>query len=101
LTIAMAEQEAAAGRGETLFDLLLRRRGPPAGVRARSRDLEQRLSDPASAAEYADRIHEYRESGGFLAEAEAAGWTSPRTTSIWRPASGWNGRSNRSRAHAY
>jgi ATP-binding cassette subfamily F protein 3 len=36
------------------------------------RYLESRLSDPASADEYACRIAEYEETGGFLAEAELA-----------------------------
>jgi energy-coupling factor transporter ATP-binding protein EcfA2 len=39
-----------------------------AQIRAELRELEQRLSDPASASEYAVRINEYQQSGGFLAE---------------------------------
>lgn len=72
LSIAMAGQAAAAAPSQALFDFVFGVLPSLARLRARIRHLEHRLSDPASASEYASRINEYQEAGGFLAEAEAA-----------------------------
>lgn len=69
LRIAVADQELPAVPRQTLFDLVFSALPSLAELRAGIGELEQRLSDPAIAAEYAGRISEYQERGGFLAEA--------------------------------
>jgi len=70
LTLAMSGQETAEHGGTTLFDFALCAVPPVARLRARIRDLENKLSDLSCANQYADRIGEYQEIGGFQAEAE-------------------------------
>jgi ATP-binding cassette subfamily F protein 3 len=72
LRIAVADQEISAGFRQTLFDFVFDALPSLAQLRAGIRELEQNLSDPASASEYASRIDEYQERGGFLAEAGVA-----------------------------
>jgi ATP-binding cassette subfamily F protein 3 len=72
LRIAVADQEIPAGPRQTLFEFVYSAFPAPAQLRAGIRGLEPYLSDPALAGEYACRIHEYQESGGFLAEAGVA-----------------------------
>uniref|UniRef100_Q01W26 ABC transporter related n=1 Tax=Solibacter usitatus (strain Ellin6076) TaxID=234267 RepID=Q01W26_SOLUE len=72
LQIAVADQEILAGPPHTLFEFVYGAFPVLAQLRAAIRGLEPHLSDPARAAEYACRIHEYQDSGGFLAEAAVA-----------------------------
>ena len=72
LQIAVADQEIPPGLQQTLFDFVFEALPLLAQIRAELRELEQRLSDPASASEYAVRINEYQQSGGFLAEGSIA-----------------------------
>jgi ATP-binding cassette subfamily F protein 3 len=67
--IAAADQEVPARLRQTLFDFVFSALPLLAQLRADLRELEQRLSNPSSAAEYAIRVNEYQERGGFLAEA--------------------------------
>ena len=69
LRIVVADQEVPAGLRQTLFDFVFSALPSLAQLRAGIRELEQHLSDPSSAGEYASRINEYQERGGFLAEA--------------------------------
>jgi len=69
LRIAVADQEVPAGLRQTLFEFVFSALPYMAHLRARMRELEPHLSDPSSAGEYASRINEYQERGGFLAEA--------------------------------
>ncbi|HEV8037863.1 MAG TPA: ABC-F family ATP-binding cassette domain-containing protein [Bryobacteraceae bacterium] len=68
LRVAVADQEIQPGLHLTLFEFVFSAL-PLAELRADLQQLEQRLSDPASASEYAARINEYQDQGGFLAEA--------------------------------
>ena len=72
LKVAGAEQQVVAEPQETLFNFVLRGRALIWELSSRLRRLEGDLSDPLRAAEYAERINEYREAGGFLAEADTA-----------------------------
>ncbi|SPE22402.1 ABC transporter related [Candidatus Sulfopaludibacter sp. SbA3] len=69
LRIAVADQEVPTGLRQSLFDFVFGALPSLAQLRAHLQELEQRLADPSSAAEYASRINEYQECGGFLAEA--------------------------------
>jgi ATP-binding cassette subfamily F protein 3 len=69
LRIAVADQEIPAGLPQTLLDFVFGALPLLAELRADLRELEQCPADPASASEYASRINEYEERGGFLAEA--------------------------------
>ena len=69
LAIAVADQEVPPGFRWNLFDFVFSAVSSLARLRASIRELEQHLSDPSSAGEYASQINEYQERGGFLAEA--------------------------------
>ena len=72
LRIAVAGQEVPAGLRQTLFEFVFSAIPSLAQLRAGIRELEQHLSDPSTAIEYACRIDEYQRRGGFLAEAGVA-----------------------------
>src|ERR1035441_4610689 len=69
LKIAVANQEVPAGPRQTLFEFVFSALPSLAQLRDGILELEQHLSDPSSAGEYASRIDEYQQRGGFLAEA--------------------------------
>jgi ATP-binding cassette subfamily F protein 3 len=69
LRIGVADQDVPTGLRQTLFDFVFSALPSLAQLRASTQELEQRLSDPSSAAKYATQINEYQERGGFLAEA--------------------------------
>jgi ATP-binding cassette subfamily F protein 3 len=56
----------------TLFDFVFDALGPLASLRKAIRGLETQLADPRCAYEYASRINDYEESGGYAAEATVA-----------------------------
>ena len=70
LTIATAGQEFAATASGALFDFVFSELQALARLRARIRELEGQLRCAGAAAEYAERINEYQEAGGYRAEAE-------------------------------
>ena len=71
--IATADlQDIPPGLSQSLFDFVYGALPSLAQTRENIRDLERRLSDPASADEYANRINAYQEAGGFAAEAAVA-----------------------------
>ena len=72
LQIAVADQEIPAGLRQTLLEFVYSAFPSLAQLRSGIRGLEPHISDPARAGEYACRIHEYQELGGFLAEAAVA-----------------------------
>ena len=78
LRIAVADQEVPAELRQTLFEFVFSALPSLAQLRAGIRELEQHLADPSSAGEYASRIDEYQERGGFLAEAGEIGRASCR-----------------------
>ena len=72
LAVAVASQDIATAAASTLFDFVFDAVGPPAQLRNEIHRLESQLADPQYATEYATRIHEYGESGGYAAEAAVA-----------------------------
>lgn len=69
LRIAVADQDVPAALRQTLFDFVFGALPSLALLRAQILGLQQQLSDSSSAAEYANRISEYEQRDGFLAEA--------------------------------
>jgi ATP-binding cassette, subfamily F, member 3 len=72
LQIAVVEQASPAGSRAALFEFVFAALGPLAHLRTAIRELERQLSDPCSAVDYASRINEYEETGGYAAEAAVA-----------------------------
>lgn len=72
LRVAFAGQEIPREMHQPLFDFVFEALPQLAAMRGNIAELELRLSDPKSAHEYASQICEYRERGGYLAEAEVA-----------------------------
>ncbi len=69
LRIAIADQEVAASVATPLFDFVFEAQPALASLRASILALEQHLDDPAAANDYAARIDEYQQAGGYSAEA--------------------------------
>ncbi|MGA2134147.1 MAG: ribosomal protection-like ABC-F family protein [Bryobacteraceae bacterium] len=67
LTVAAAAQQNLLDRSQTLFDFAFGVFPPLDELRARIVELERDLANPA---EYAERVNEYMERGGYQAEAE-------------------------------
>ena len=67
LTIAWVGQQNLARQSQTLFDFTFSVLPSLCALRNRVYELERELAHPA---EYAERIHEYGELGGYRAEAE-------------------------------
>jgi len=72
LLISVAGQGLSTGAPTTLFDFVLEALGPLATLRMAIRGLEAQLANPLCACEYASRINEYQECGGYAAEAAVA-----------------------------
>lgn len=72
LLVAVADQGLSAGSALTVFDFVFDALGPLAPVRKAILELERQLSDLECACEYAARIGEYEERGGYAAEATVA-----------------------------
>jgi ATP-binding cassette subfamily F protein 3 len=72
LRVASAGQEIPADLHQPLFDFVFEALPCLAAMRGSIQELESRLSDPKSAQEYASRICEYQERGGYAAEADVA-----------------------------
>jgi ATP-binding cassette subfamily F protein 3 len=70
LQISVVDQEFAALDDVNLFDFVFRALPVLSKVRGEIRHLETQLSNEAQANEYADRINDYQELGGFSKEAE-------------------------------
>ena len=72
LRIAVADQEIPAGLRQTLFEFVFSALPSLLSLRAGVCELELHLAHPPAACEYASRIAEYQERGGFLTEASVA-----------------------------
>jgi ATP-binding cassette subfamily F protein 3 len=72
LVTAVAEQGISTRSRSALFDFVFDVLDPLAALRTAIQDLEGHLSDPQSACEYAARINEYQDLGGYAAEADVA-----------------------------
>jgi ATP-binding cassette subfamily F protein 3 len=72
LVTAVAEQGISTRSRCALFDFVFDVLDPLAALRTAIQDLEGNLSDPQSACEYAARINEYQDLGGYAAEADVA-----------------------------
>jgi ATP-binding cassette, subfamily F, member 3 len=72
LLTAVADQEISFGLSSTLFDFVFEALGSLALLRKTIRELEGQLSDSRCAGDYANRINEYQERGGYAAEANVA-----------------------------
>ena len=69
LIVAVADQGLSTPSASTLFDFVFDATGPLAELRLAIREVEGRLVHPRCASEYASRISEYEENGGYAAEA--------------------------------
>lgn len=72
LIVAVADQDAFAATPTTLFDSVFCAMGSLADLRRKLRELEERLSQPEAANEYAARINDYQELGGYAVEVAVA-----------------------------
>jgi ATP-binding cassette subfamily F protein 3 len=72
LRLAVADQEVPPGLHQTLFDFVFSALPELACLRASIQALEHDLTGPSQAAEYALRINEYQEQGGYLAEVSVS-----------------------------
>ena len=73
LVLAVADQGLSPGlspgSSSTLFDFVFEASGALARLREDIRELERQLADPQRACEYASRVNDYEERGGYAAEA--------------------------------
>ena len=95
LRIAMADQEIPAENHQTLFDYVFTALPSHAQMRAQMRELEERLNDPPSGAEYASLVNDLRgnQAGSSLKHASAGrsmDWVIPSLiwTGMCNPLSG-------------
>ena len=72
LVLAVADQGLSPGSSSTLFDFVFEASGALARLRKDIRELERQLADPQRACEYASRVNDYEERGGYAAEATVA-----------------------------
>ncbi len=72
LRVGVADQQIRVENSQTLFDFVLDALPTLARLRTEFLESEQHLSDPSIASNYANQINEYREAGGFQAEAGVA-----------------------------
>jgi ATP-binding cassette subfamily F protein 3 len=105
LIVAVADQGLSTQPTSTLFDFVLDAGGPLSLLKKAIRELERQLSDPQYACEYASRINEYEENGGYAAEGAIArilgglGWSDQDfDRNIWTLSSGEHTRAGLARA---
>src|SRR5579871_5115642 len=72
LLISVAGQGLSPGSASTIFDFAFDALGALACLRKAVRQLETQIADPRCACEYASRINDYEEQGGYAAEAAVA-----------------------------
>jgi ATP-binding cassette subfamily F protein 3 len=72
LVVAVADQGLSTGSPSALFDFVFDAIGALAPLRKEIRELERKLSDAERACEYASRLNDYEERGGYAAEAAVA-----------------------------
>jgi ATP-binding cassette subfamily F protein 3 len=72
LVLGVADQGLLTGSSLTLFDFVFEASGALGRLRKDIGELERHLSDGERACEYATRVNEYEERGGYAAEAAVA-----------------------------